>query len=112
MNLLREELGIISKNISDQLSIITALCTPNSYSYDDESDTVSYTESNGKLRLFEYLFSSTSNGNGVVNMSARRILQEIKVELQDKLDVFEELTKRTEQLEKQVRNPKPNKALD
>lgn len=102
MNLLREELGIISKNISDQLSIITALCEPHSSSYDDESDTGSYTERNGKLTVFEYIFSCTSNRNGVINMSARRILQEIKVELQDKLDVFEELTKRTEQLEKQI----------
>jgi len=112
MNLLREELGIISKNISDQLSIISNLCEPNSFSYDDESGTGSYTESDTELTVFEYIFSSTSNSNGVVNMSARRILQEIKIELQDKLDVFEELTKRTEQLEKQVRNPKPNKALD
>lgn len=102
VNLLREELGIIIKNISSQLSIIKGLrksryMSPRYGGSDTESS------SEGDMTVFESLFSATIDGNAVSNVSTRDTLEEIKNDLQDRLDVFEELMQRTKDLEKQVR---------
>lgn len=55
------------------------------------------------MTVFESLFSATIDGNAVSNVSTRDTLEEIKNDLQDRLDVFEELMQRTKDLEKQVR---------
>lgn len=104
VNLLREELGIIIKNISSQLSVIKGLrksryIAPNY----GGSDTESNSESDMSMTVFESLFSATFDGDAVSNMSTRNTLKEIKNDLQDRLDVFKELMQRTKDLEKQVR---------
>lgn len=104
VNLLREELGIIIKNISSQLSVIKGLRKSRYIAPDyGGSDTGSDSESDMSMTVFESLFSAKFDGDAVSNVSTRNTLKEIKNDLQDRLDVFKELMQRTKDLEKQVR---------
>ncbi|XHG04030.1 hypothetical protein AWENTII_007312 [Aspergillus wentii] len=100
MNLLREELEIITNNVGQQLDLISALCDPDSDGYFDGSES-DFGQSESPIP-FEMLYSSTSEGHAVINTSTRRVLQKIKTDLRERKDVADELISRVERLEKQT----------
>ncbi|KAL2823439.1 hypothetical protein BDW59DRAFT_96770 [Aspergillus cavernicola] len=98
INLLREELQTIVANISQQLTLITNLRSDDSGREPDDD-----TDSDDDQPLnFETLFSPTFDRDVLMDPSARAILQETYANLQEQKDVFTELIKRADLLEKQI----------
>jgi hypothetical protein len=100
INLLREELAIITDNINQQLCLVKELCED----YPDDNESSYYVEERTPL-TFDLLYSPTLDGKVVNNVSSQNALQAILSRLQDRQDIFEELTKRVDRLEKQVFMP-------
>ncbi|KAL4931750.1 uncharacterized protein BDV17DRAFT_226384 [Aspergillus undulatus] len=99
INLLREELETIICNISQQLKLITDFRTDNT-GQSPESDL--YLDEDDNLR-FEILYSSTfDNDTVLIDNPARAVLQSLQTDLQEKKDVFSELIKRADTLERQI----------
>ncbi|KAF5859391.1 hypothetical protein ETB97_002898 [Aspergillus alliaceus] len=100
MNLLREELEIITKIVSSQSNMIDDL-RMSSTTYQDYgseyNDNIS-TSTTGSGRKISGIFSNDKT----VNMSTRTILQQIQGELEERLVIFEELTNRVNRLEIQI----------
>ncbi|KAE8372474.1 hypothetical protein BDV26DRAFT_98978 [Aspergillus bertholletiae] len=106
MNLLREELEIVTKNVSSQLAVMTDLYKSSDYEKthtsenrddsDDSYDSDTSTEESGGV------ISGIFSNDKMINMSTRTTLRRIQAELEERLDIFQELTKRVDRLEIQI----------
>ncbi|KAL2839484.1 hypothetical protein BJY01DRAFT_219207 [Aspergillus pseudoustus] len=100
INLLREELETVTANIDLQLKLITDLRTDGQgYPPDDEDDM--YLDETDFLN-FEMLYSSTFGENVLIDPAARVVLQDIHTEMQERKEIFSELIKRVDILERQI----------
>lgn len=103
ISLLREELKVVINNISQQHGVVKDLCKE--YDAEDEDTWDVELDDNTCSSCFESLYSTTPEGDFVVNMATRKKLKEIQSNLLDRQDVLEELSTRVDSLESQVRQP-------
>ncbi|KAJ5161828.1 hypothetical protein N7492_007220 [Penicillium capsulatum] len=94
INLLREELKIITSNLSQQYELVNDLCKE--YDAEDKATWEIEIDDNTCSSCFESLYSTTNEGDFVVNMATRKKLKEIQQNLLDRRDVFEELSTRVD----------------
>ncbi|KAE8356115.1 hypothetical protein BDV28DRAFT_145460 [Aspergillus coremiiformis] len=91
MSLLREELDIMSENITGQLDILNELCQ---YAAGGRAG--------GRGTIFDVAFSGVSSIRTPIRRSNEKVLREIQHDLKERLSIFEELTKRVGRLETQI----------
>lgn len=94
---------IVTRKITQQNDLIDDL--GKEYDPEDNDLWAVDLDDNTSSTVFESLYSTSPEGDFVVNMSTRKTLKEIQANLQDRREVFEELTTRVDQLERQVYHP-------
>ncbi|PYH98957.1 hypothetical protein BO71DRAFT_425580 [Aspergillus ellipticus CBS 707.79] len=101
LNLLQEELEIIKSTVGKQLDLINSLCRSQTSDEDDEGDDIEINDTRSRM-AFEWLHSATPDGEAAVNTSTRKVLKAMQADLEEKVFVFEELTKRVDRLERHI----------
>ncbi|KAJ5320287.1 hypothetical protein N7508_000570 [Penicillium antarcticum] len=113
MNLLKEELVIITDNIRDQLGLMDVLLGNesvgngsvgyDSIKYDsDGSESDDDSHYFGNQSLFHSLYAVNQGKHSVVDKAISKILNNMQTDLQDKVALCDELTQRVALLERQV----------
>ncbi|KAL3467177.1 hypothetical protein BJX64DRAFT_283902 [Aspergillus heterothallicus] len=100
INLLREELETVLSNLDQQLNLVKDLRTDGSGYRSDDEDGLYMDETD--FTNFELLYSAIFEDSTLIDPAARVVLQEIQSDLQERKDVFAELIKRANILERQI----------
>ncbi|KAL3471000.1 hypothetical protein BJX99DRAFT_250770 [Aspergillus californicus] len=101
INLLREELETILANLGHQLNLVTAFRS-DGFARGPTDDIDIYDLDDSLPLHFESLYSPVFNDKSTIDIPVRQVLMEIQTGLQEKHDVFTELIKRADLLERQI----------